>query len=261
MINQKYREQETPQGEELKEEELIEAPEPKEDDVEKLTEEEIEAEYARYQAILKRRSEMEGEGKADPKKKMQFEIEYDYFFTHFWQANVLKRYYNPPASPMMVWSEIMSTIKGNPNVYLHDNQWLSRDHYLESAASKNTMIAEKNKRWIYDIFLDYEGWKDQQGGYDFMDVVNHVLKQIHNFGYNGTPIHFLMIDEVQDLSPATLFLLMKVTEQGVFFAGDTAQTIAKGVGIRFCDLSTLFDGTGLYTKPTVHQLTVKVIFY
>lgn len=73
-----------------------------------------------------------------------------------------------------------------------------------------------------------------------MDVVNYITFQIRLHGYEGPPIHYLMIDEVQDLPHATLFLLMKVTEHGVFFSGDTAQTIAKGVGFRFGDLKSLF---------------------
>lgn len=64
-------------------------------------------------------------------------------------------------------------------------------------------------------------------------------------------INYLMIDEVQDLTPKTLQLLLKITNERVFFAGDTAQTIAKGVGARFSDLSTLLSTFG--TK--VIQLT------
>jgi len=259
MINQKYKE-EAAEEQEVKEEELIEAPEDNQESVEQLTEEEIEAEYQRYQAILKRRAEMAAEAKAgSKKKKLQFEIEYDYFFTHFWQGVVLKKYYNPAVSPMMVWSEIMSTIKGSADAYHMSDQHLSRDDYLNATSSKNSLISQANRKWIYSVFLEYEGWKELQGGYDFMDVVNHVLKQVSEYGYNGAPIHFLMIDEVQDLSHATITLLMKVVEQGVFFAGDTAQTIAKGVGIRFCDLSSLFNNsTGKY-KPAVHQLTVSTL--
>lgn len=51
---------------------------------------------------------------------------------------------------------------------------------------------------------------------------------------------YLMIDEVQDLTPATLELLIRLTKNKVFFAGDTAQTIAKGVGARFSDLKCVF---------------------
>jgi len=46
-----------------------------------------------------------------------------------------------------------------------------------------------------------------------MDIVNYILKQflICNL-YHGAPIHYLMIDEVQDLNNATLLLLIKLAE-------------------------------------------------
>lgn len=47
----------------------------------------------------------------------------------------------------------------------------------------------------------------------------------------------------------------------MFYSGDTAQTIAKGVGFRFCDLKSLFDprlfdSSLALAKPAVKQLTV-----
>ena len=74
-----------------------------------------------------------------------------------------------------------------------------------------------------------------------MDAVNYVLNVIRFKGYPGPEIHYLMIDEVQDLPHAIIYLLSKTALYGVFYSGDTAQTIAKGVGFRFCDLKSLFD--------------------
>lgn len=56
-------------------------------------------------------------------------------------------------------------------------------------------------------------------------------------------------------------LLSKSVRYGVFYSGDTAQTIAKGIGFRFCDLKNLFDNKKLdaslnLAKPIVKQLTV-----
>ncbi len=45
----------------------------------------------------------------------------------------------------------------------------------------------------------------------------------------------------------------------MFFAGDIAQTIAKGVGVKFSDLSNLFksnDKEQVFKRPVVHQLIV-----
>jgi hypothetical protein len=53
-------------------------------------------------------------------------------------------------------------------------------------------------------------------------------------------VHFLMVDEVQDLTQNVISLFMMLAEKNVFFSGDTAQTIAKGVGFRFYDLKSVF---------------------
>lgn len=70
-----------------------------------------------------------------------------------------------------------------------------------------------------------------------------------------------MIDEVQDLPHAIVYLLSKTATYGVFYSGDTAQTIAKGVGFRFCDLKSLFNpqafNNSLNLKnPVIKHLTV-----
>ena len=46
----------------------------------------------------------------------------------------------------------------------------------------------------------------------------------------------LIIDEVQDLYPKTIKLLLQHAKYKVVFAGDTAQTIAKGVSTRISDM-------------------------
>lgn len=101
----------------------------------------------------------------------------------------------------------------------------------------------------------YERWKKQIKGFDFMDLVNHILRELQGVYYRGVPIHFMLVDEVQDLTAATIKLLLKVTEQNIYFAGDTAQTIAKGVGFRFCDLKQMLNMTE-FQAPKVLQLTV-----
>ena len=63
----------------------------------------------------------------------------------------------------------------------------------------------------------------------------------------------MMIDEIQDLTHATIALLMKVTKANSFFSGDTAQTIAHGVGFRFADLKSLFTES-ILKAPVVAQL-------
>lgn len=74
-----------------------------------------------------------------------------------------------------------------------------------------------------------------------MDAVNYCLNYINRSGYNGPPIHYLMVDEVQDLPYAYIRLLTLIAEAGILFSGDSAQTISKGVEFRFKDLRKMFN--------------------
>ena len=85
-----------------------------------------------------------------------------------------------------------------------------------------------------------------------MDVVKHVY--FHYPLYWKSKIDYLIIDEVQDLTPLTIQLLVSITKKNVFFCGDTAQTIAKGVGFRFYDLKSVFENSKV-SIPNVIQLT------
>jgi superfamily I DNA/RNA helicase len=73
-----------------------------------------------------------------------------------------------------------------------------------------------------------------------MDFVNHLLNKIRRNTYLGPIINHLFIDEVQDLTPATIYLLSQVASNSVFYAGDTAQSIAKGVTFKFSDINMLY---------------------
>lgn len=73
-----------------------------------------------------------------------------------------------------------------------------------------------------------------------MDVVNNNLHQIRTYGYSGPLINYLFIDEVQDLTSATIYLLSKIVSESLFYCGDTAQAIVKGVSFRFADIKIMF---------------------
>jgi len=277
MISNKYRDEQNgnndddnlggPFNNKTNEELIKEEEEEEEEDREeyegfKVDDSDIEKEYERYQAILRKRKEqLEKESEIRKKNKISHEVDYDYFLNHFWHGHLTRQGRSVDVSPIIVWSEIMSTIKGSAESHLSPGFYLSKEVYTEIKKEGSTFLNAANKEKVYKLFQQYEEWKIKDGGYDFMDVTNHALNEIRLRGYNGVPIHFVMIDEVQDLSHATLLLLMKITEQNVFFAGDTAQTIAKGVGVRFADLSNLFklstEKEQAWKRPVVHQLTVK----
>jgi superfamily I DNA/RNA helicase len=198
---------------------------------------------------------------AAKKKKnlMSFEVDYEFFVTHFW-PNVNRKFYSSRSiTPQLVWTEIYSTIKGCASSHLFPGQYLPEKAYIST--TQNIFLSQHEKLDIYETFCQYERWKIQTGGYDIMDAVNYILNTIRFRGYFGPEIHYLMIDEVQDLPHAIIYLLSKTALHGVFYSGDTAQTIAKGVGFRFCDLKGLFDPVNMnyslnLKKPIVKHLTV-----
>jgi len=145
-------------------------------------------------------------------------------------------------SSTFIWTEIMSVIKGGINRNTHQ-RFASRKEYQEKGS---VWLSKKEKNTLYYVFLQYEEWKMKARLFDFLDVVNHVAgqmelnKQNGYYNYQGFNNHkfaeFLIIDEVQDLYPKTIKLLLSVSKYKVVFAGDTAQTIAKGVSSRISDV-------------------------
>ena len=77
--------------------------------------------------------------------------------------------------------------------------------------------------------------------WDQNDLVANRLRRRKQHGRRGVWIHQLFVDEVQDLTMAELLLIHQFCDPTMsFLAGDTAQTIARGVGFRFTTLRTLF---------------------
>lgn len=75
------------------------------------------------------------------------------------------------------------------------------------------LITQKERQTLYYIFLKYEEWKVSSRAFDFLDVVNHVLHHggesyySSSFDYSSK-FDYLIIDEVQDLYPKTIKLLL-----------------------------------------------------
>lgn len=70
--------------------------------------------------------------------------------------------------------------------------------------------------------------------------MNHLLRKIQRNSYLGPKINYLFIDEVQDLTPATIYLVSQTVSNNIFYTGDTAQSISKGVIFKFSDIKLLY---------------------
>jgi len=66
---------------------------------------------------------------------------------------------------------------------------------------------------------------------------------------------------VQDLPPAIPYLISKFFNDGLYYSGDSAQVIQKGITFKFSDIYQMFhesfDAPLLnFEKPTKYELTV-----
>ncbi|KAL4500493.1 hypothetical protein ABPG72_003444 [Tetrahymena utriculariae] len=189
----------------------------------------------------------------------KFEVDYAYFTTAFWPIASAKFKDSSLISCNTLWTEIYSYIKGSFKSFAYFERYMSRSDYMTQ--NLNPLLSEQQKQVVYNMFEYYEKWKLKQQGYDLMDLVNYLLKEIQNKKSDLPSIHFTMIDEVQDLPYAIITLFSIVNEQNLFLAGDSAQTIARGVGFRFGDLSNIFSEFSHFFDrtldlPTSRQLTV-----
>ena len=181
------------------------------------------------------------------------EVDFEMFESKFWGKNKGRI----KLSAMNVWTEIFSVIKGG----LQTDWWafvrrgsysiISHSNYMRMESSMK-YLSPRERNQLYWIYVKYEKWKTEHNYYDFMDVVKHVFFYFPI--YWKTKVDYLIVDEVQDLTPLTIQLLVSITNKNVFFCGDTAQTIAKGVGFRFYDLRKIFDNKTV-SIPSVIQLT------
>lgn len=69
----------------------------------------------------------------------------------------------------------------------------------------------------------------------------------------------MFLDEVQDLPPSLFYLASLLFKNGLYYSGDTAQAIQKGVSFKFSDIKEMFEnGNSNITLncPVEHKLTM-----
>ncbi|XP_074263309.1 uncharacterized protein LOC141586084 isoform X2 [Silene latifolia] len=166
------------------------------------------------------------------------EVTFEKFRECYWPHFNMKM--TQKLDPLRVFAEINTHIKGS----LHFGQQTaeaksSLERYIQLSDKKGSTFDESERNQIYQIFLDYEKMKLTREEYDSADLVNDVYHRLKYEEYEGDYMDFVYVDEVQDLTMKQLVILKyicKNVKEGFVFAGDTAQTIAKGVHFRFEDM-------------------------
>ncbi|PWA72412.1 uvrD-like Helicase, ATP-binding domain, P-loop containing nucleoside triphosphate hydrolase [Artemisia annua] len=179
------------------------------------------------------------------------EVTFDKFCSLYWphfNTNLTKK-----LDSSRVFTEIISHIKGGLLAGECSDGKVSYEGYCLLAKSRSSTLTREKREIVYNLFQAYEKMKSERGEFDLGDFVNDIHRRLKNGNYKGDQMDFVYIDEVQDLSMRQLSLFRYIcqnVDEGFMFAGDTAQTIAKGIDFRFQDIRSLFYKEFLSTRTS-----------
>ncbi|KAF9230331.1 hypothetical protein BU15DRAFT_83761 [Melanogaster broomeanus] len=169
----------------------------------------------------------------------------------------------------LVYSEFMGVIKGSESSLSCPGGFLDEETYCSLSSRSNPTFATHRKT-IYALFEAYCKLKRHHRQHDVADRTHAILKTLlQGTSLKGQQIDYLYVDEAQDnlLIDALLLRLICGNPEGLFWAGDTAQTISAGSSFRFDDLKaflyrieedqsmTIIQDRSV-TQPTSFQLAI-----
>ena len=146
--------------------------------------------------------------------------------------------------PLLVWIEIQSFIKGSESA-LRKGTHLSLEEY-KLIGNRMAPNFSSHRDTIYKVFLKYQKFQQNQRHHLFIfdecDLVLHLYNRLKDVQDVPWSIHSLYIDEVQDFTQAELAIFIHCCRDpnSMFFTGDTAQSIMRGIAFRFQDLRSSF---------------------
>ena len=206
-----------------------------------ISDNEIDVEYDGEQGVVNEaHPNQRKETEACKKRRPTKEVTYEVFAYEIWPS-ISKISKNQNCHASLVWMEIKSFIKGSAEAFLNEAGFLTKDQYVQ-IGKKRAPNFTGDREVIYNLFLAYQKKRSSLNYFDEMDVCFNVFKRLQGQPYPIWGFHEIYVDETQDFTQAELLLLLKcsLNPNAMFFTGDTAQSIMKGVAFRFCDLQSLF---------------------
>ncbi|KAG8880114.1 hypothetical protein FRB98_005338, partial [Tulasnella sp. 332] len=171
--------------------------------------------------------------KCGPRHPFQREtpLSFDYFVAEIWPR--LNEQTKKGLHPALLFSEFMGVIKGSSNTLTAG--YLDRETY-ESLSSRTYSTFNDDRGRIYTLFEAYRKLKPAQL-VDAADRAHALIKALKSSEHRPQ-FDYIYIDEIQDnmLIDAAVLNLVCRNPHGLFYAGDTAQTISVGSSFRFKDL-------------------------
>ncbi|RPD59351.1 hypothetical protein L226DRAFT_617323 [Lentinus tigrinus ALCF2SS1-7] len=165
--------------------------------------------------------------------------------------------------PMTVFSEFLGVIKGSETTVGTRGGYLDRQAYLALSTRSYPTFAS-NRAGVYDLFEAYLRLTRKRRERDSADRAHALLRRLDSSRLPGLPVDFLFADEVQDNLIVDMLLLRSLCNNpnGLFWAGDTAQTIAIGSSFTFNELTSMLhrleerQANPMQVPPTTFYLSI-----
>ncbi|TCD65379.1 hypothetical protein EIP91_002743 [Steccherinum ochraceum] len=161
-------------------------------------------------------------------------VSYSTFLSSYW--NHFPPQYKKQYDPSQVFAEFMGVIKGSERALQTRAGYLQREEYQQLGRRIGTFQSDRSV--IYDLFQLYLVYKRRRGEYDAADRTYRIYCGLREDGLTGRKVDFVYVDEVQDNLLTDSFILRSIcgNPNGLFWAGDTAQTISAGSSFKFNEL-------------------------
>ena len=170
---------------------------------------------------------------------------------------------NEKVSALVLWTVVRTFLKGSIEAFQSPGGILPREDFLEvERLGKNRCrIPAELRGQIYDDFLQYQRFLDDEQLWDDCDRVRHLLHCIKK-AREADPDAFgliqrskVYVDEVQDYTQLEILLFFYLCgPNGLFLAGDPAQSVVKGTDFRFEEVRSVghFVGSTIQKPKTVN---------
>ncbi|KAK3740295.1 hypothetical protein QZH41_018527, partial [Actinostola sp. cb2023] len=201
-------------------------------------EDELEEEGEHAHAVAEK--EDQKNPKSSKARSNKREVTYQVFMNELWPK--MKKSVKNDYHPTLVWTEIRSFIKGSAEALKTSTGYLSCDEYKE-LGRKRAPNFMGDRSTVYQLFTSYQNIiRSSKRMFDEADLVYNLHNRLMENRELEWSIHNIYVDETQDFTQAELSLLIHCCRfpNRMFFTGDTAQSIMRGIAFRFEDLKTLF---------------------
>ncbi|KIO30548.1 hypothetical protein M407DRAFT_20436 [Tulasnella calospora MUT 4182] len=161
-------------------------------------------------------------------------VSFEYFDSQIWPR--LDQRLKKGLHSALVFSEFMGIIKGSEASISKSSCYLGSAEY-EEQNNRSALGDSADKSNIYSMFQTYQKLRPP-ASYDLADRAHALLAALQCKGVPGKGVDFLYVDEAQDnlIIDAAMLKALCPNPHGLFFAGDTAQTISVGSAFRFSEL-------------------------